>query len=215
MMEAFDTFTSLQLSSDMRAYIHLELRRPQGTEHLYELLRAIKSRKMIEFQYHKFWEEEASHRLVSPYALKEFRSRWYVVAWDLGGGGLKTFALDRMSALRLSARDFTMPPELDITAVFRYCYGVISDRNSMEQPEPIVLRFSAHQGKYIKTLPLHHSQQILEDNDEEFTISLQLHPSYDLVMEIMSFGDEVQVLSPVSLVEEIRDGHRRAYEAAL
>ena len=82
MMEAFDMFNSLNLAQDLTPFIHLEKRRPQGTENLYGLLHAIKNRLQIKFTYQKFWEEELSQRLAEPYALKEFKNRWYIMAKD-------------------------------------------------------------------------------------------------------------------------------------
>ena len=75
-------FNSLNLAQDLTPFIHLEKRRPQGTENLYGLLHAIKNRLQIKFNYQKFWEEELSQRLVEPYALKEFKNRWYIMAKD-------------------------------------------------------------------------------------------------------------------------------------
>src|SRR5690606_34202684 len=56
MLETFDVFNSLRLTQDLSDYIHLEKRRPQGTENLYGLLHAIKNNVEIQFSYQKFWE---------------------------------------------------------------------------------------------------------------------------------------------------------------
>jgi predicted DNA-binding transcriptional regulator YafY len=82
MMEAFDMFNSLNLAQDLTPFIHLEKHQPQGTESLYGLLHAIKNRLEIKFTYQKFWEDEISERSAMPYAMKEFKNRWYVLAKD-------------------------------------------------------------------------------------------------------------------------------------
>lgn len=83
MMEGFDTFNSLNLSKDLTPFIHLEKRKPQGTENIYRLLHAIKNKQEIGFVYEKFWEENTTKRIVSPYALKEFKKPLvYFSKWD-------------------------------------------------------------------------------------------------------------------------------------
>jgi proteasome accessory factor B len=57
-LEAYDLFNSLNLAKDIQPNVHLEQRRPQGTEHLYGLLHAIGNRRQITFSYHKFWEDQ-------------------------------------------------------------------------------------------------------------------------------------------------------------
>jgi predicted DNA-binding transcriptional regulator YafY len=89
MMEAFDIFNSLNVAKDITPYIHLENRKPQGTENLHGLLHAIKNRLQIEFSYQKFWEDIITKRITEPYALKEFKSRWYIMAKDMNDGKVK------------------------------------------------------------------------------------------------------------------------------
>jgi predicted DNA-binding transcriptional regulator YafY len=205
MMEAFDTFNSLNQVQEMTPYIHLEKRRPQGTENLYGLLHAIKNRFQISCSYQKFWEEEISHRQVEPFALKEFKNRWYVLAKDLKDGAIKTFGLDRLSDLEFSKKTFKAPADFDIGEHFRYCFGIISPNGN--EPQDILLSFDPMQGKYIKTLPLHWTQVVIIDNDHELQVKLRLCLSHDLIMELLSFGDKLKVLQPQSLIDEIRSAH--------
>jgi predicted DNA-binding transcriptional regulator YafY len=79
-------------------------------------------------------------------------------------------------------------------------------------PEQVILSFDPEQGKYIKSLPLHDSQQILVDNSEEFRIKLELYITFDFIMEILSYGSRVKVLEPVELVEEVKTALLNAYQ---
>ena len=209
MMEAFDMFNSLNLAQDLTPFIHLEKRRPQGTENLYGLLHAIKNRLQIKFTYQKFWEEESSQRLVEPYALKEFKNRWYIMAKDSKGNNIKSFALDRLTNLEITNQTFQYPDNYSIEKSYRYCFGIISPNG--EEPQDIILSFDPVQGKYIKTLPLHDTQQILVDNDEEMKIKLKLCVTHDLLMELLSFGDNVKVIEPKSLAKQIKQAHEKAF----
>lgn len=210
MIEAFDMFNSLNLAQDLTPFIHLEKRKPQGTENLYGLLHAIKNKLQIKFIYQKFWEEEASTRKVEPYALKEFKNRWYVMAKDSKDKNVKSFALDRLSNLEITNLTFIYPNTFSIEQAYRHCFGIISPID--KEPQEIILSFDPFQGKYIKTLPLHETQEILEDNEDELLVKLKLYVTHDLIMELLSFGDNMKVIKPKSLVKEIKLAHGKAFD---
>lgn len=210
MMEAFDMFNSLNLAQDLTPFIHLEKRRPQGTENLYGLLHAIKNRLQIKFTYQKFWEEELSQRLVEPYALKEFKNRWYIMAKDSKDNNIKSFALDRLTNLEITNLNYQYPDNYSIEQSYRYCFGIISPND--EEPQDIILSFDPFQGKYIKTLPLHDTQQVLVDNDEEMKIKLKLCLTHDLLMELLSFGDNVKIIEPLELAVKVQQEHEKAFK---
>ncbi|MFA5302769.1 MAG: WYL domain-containing protein [Bacteroidales bacterium] len=207
-LEAFDIFNALNMIDRLSDHIHFEKRRPQGTGNLYGLLHAIKNRLQVSFLYEKFWEEDISVRHACPYALKEFKNRWYVIVNDLKDNKVKTFGLDRLSGLEITRTKFKMPADFNVNERFANCFGIISPNGP--EPEDIVLSFNPLQGKYIKTLPLHESQQILKDNDRELLVKLTLFVTHDLLMEILSYGDNVKVIHPAGLVDEIRECYENA-----
>ena len=210
MMEAFDVFNSLNLAEDVSPFIFLEKRRPQGTENLYGLLHAIKNNLQIYFSYQKFWEEQISERNVEPYALKEFKDRWYLMAKDLKDNNLKSFALDRLSNLEITKTKYEHKNLKQIEENYRYCFGIISPND--EEPQEIILSFDAIKGKYIKTLPLHSTQEIIIENEEEIQVRLKLFITYDFIMELLSHGENVKVLKPQSLIEELKAELRNALD---
>lgn len=201
-LEAFDTFNALNLSDRLSNNIHFEKRRPQGTENLYGLLHAIKNQLQIKFTYQKFWEHELTKRNVEPYALKEFRNRWYVLSNDLKDNKVKSFALDRLSDLDITKKRFQFPDDFNVNKHYKYCFGIISPNR--HKPEEIELSFDPFQGKYIKTLPLHESQQILIDNEEELRIKLTLFITHDFFMELLSYGENLRVIRPECLINDLK-----------
>lgn len=207
-LEAFDTFNALNLSDRLSNNIHFEKRRPQGTENIYGLLHAIKNQYQIKFSYQKFWEDHLSLRNVEPYALKEFKNRWYVLAKDLKDKQVKSFALDRLSDLDISKKRFQLPNDFNVNDHYKYCFGIISPNDN--PLEEVILSFTEEQGKYIKTLPLHHTQEIMNDTKKEFRIKLQLYITHDFKMELLSYGDQVMVIAPKSLAEDIKKTLRDA-----
>jgi len=211
MLEAFDTFNALNLSDRLSKYIHFEKRKPQGTENLYGFLHAIKNSLQIHFSYQKFLGEESEKRAVEPYAIKEFRSRWYVIAKDNKDGKIKSFALDRLTDLSISKKTFKYPKDYNVEESYKYCFGIISPDIGIE-PEEIILSFTHFQGKYIKSLPLHETQQIILDTQNELQIKLQMCTTLDFIIELLSLGVNMKVLKPKSLANKIKTEHQKAYK---
>jgi predicted DNA-binding transcriptional regulator YafY len=202
-LEAFDTFNALNITDRLSNHIHFEKRRPQGTENLYGLLHAIKNQVQINFTYQKYWEDELTERIVEPYALKEFKNRWYVLANDLKDNQVKSFALDRLTDLEITKRKFQFPNDFNINEHYKYCFGIISPNG--HKPQEVVLSFDPFQGKYIKSLPLHESQQILVDNEDELKVKLTLFVTHDFFMELLSYGENLKVIEPESLIKDIKN----------
>jgi predicted DNA-binding transcriptional regulator YafY len=206
-LEIFEMLNSLKLSNSLTQYIHFEKRKPHGMEHFYPLLQAIKKRFVIHLRYQKFWEDNVSERELEGYVLKEFKGRWYLVAKDQHDGYIKTYGLDRIVSFEVSRKKF-VSANFDVVNFFKYCFGIINPAEA--KPPKIILSFTPEQGKYIKSFPLHDSQKILFDNDEELRIELNLHPTFDFTMELLSHGEDVEVVSPARLRREIQQRYSKA-----
>jgi len=202
-LEAFHTFNALNLNERLSNYIHFEKRKPQGTEHLYGLLHAIKNGLQIKFTYQKYWEDKSVVRRVEPLALKEFKNRWYLLAKDTYDGRIKSYGLDRLSELEITKKKFESSISFDVNEHYKYCFGIISPNSTT--PQEVVLSFTPVQGKYIKSLPLHQTQQIIIDNSKELRIKLKLYINQDFISELLSFGHNVKVLQPQSLISQLKD----------
>jgi predicted DNA-binding transcriptional regulator YafY len=201
MLEAFDMYNTLNKSEYFAEYIYFEKRKPQGTEHFYGLLHAIKNRFVLQLTHHKFWQDEPTQRKVKPAGLKEFKGRWYLLATD-ETNKMKTFGLDRIIDFTIIKQRFEKIPAKEINALFDNCFGIINPEDT--KPEKIVLSFSSEEGKYIKTYPLHSSQKIISETEDETRVELYLHSTYDLMMELLSYGCELEVIAPASLRNAIR-----------
>jgi predicted DNA-binding transcriptional regulator YafY len=208
-MEAFDTFNALKIGENTSRYIHLEKRQPQGTEHLFGLLHSIKNNLQIHLNYQKYWEEDPTIRNVDPLALKEFKNRWYIIAKDLKDNKIKSFALDRLSDLEISKKHFQFPEDFNVNEYYKHCFGIISPEEG-QQLQEVILSFDAFQGKYIKSLPLHESQEILADNDNELLIKLTVFVTFDFLMEILSHGEHVKVIQPENLIADLKSSFKKA-----
>lgn len=199
LMEAFDTFNLLNVSQDLLKYINLEKRKPKGTGYLTPILKAIKNKYRVTFNYQKFNDSSETKRKIEPLGLKEFRNRWYLLGLDSKDLQIKNFGVDRLNDFEVTKERFKKPENFDLKAYYKHSFGV--NRPVDGKPKKIVLSFSPFQGKYIKTLPLHPSQEIEIDSTEELRVSIYVYPTYDLWMELRSMGDDVKIIEPKNLKE--------------
>jgi len=201
-MESFQIYNALSLSDSISKNIIIEKRKSLGTENLHLFIHAIQNRLEVQFSHEKFWESthEKKIRTVFPLALKEARNRWYLVSQDPNDNKFKSFSLDRITNLEIGHEKFEYPTDFNTEEKFEHAFGIITDRT---KPVKIKLWFSHAQADYIKSLPLHHSQKVVSENENECIIELYLSPTYDFVMELLSIGKEVKILEPESLKKEI------------
>lgn len=181
-----------------------EKRKSRGLEHLNGILHAIQNKKIINLNYTKYWEGIPQKRTLEPYALKEFRYRWYLLANEKNGNNfqIKTFGLDRISDLEISNSSFKKE-KFNPDNAFQNSFGIISTLN--EKPEEIIVSFTPHQGKYIKSLPLHSSQEILIDDENELRIKLNLVPTFDFEQELLQNSEHLKIISPKNFKERMNE----------
>ena len=174
----------------------------QGIQYLELFLTAIKQHREISFTHYNFQKNTTTKRLLKPYLLKEYANRWYIVGKQEGTKEFRNFGIDRVSNVQLTENTFVPNTDVDINYLYHDVIGMVYSEDIKQR---VVLSFSPEQGQYVKTLPLHHSQQILIDTDIEFQISLEVIPNRSLVERILMYGNSVRVIEPITLVDEIRE----------
>lgn len=211
LLESFEMFNALKINAGLSDHLDFKKRKSLGLENFHGLLHAIKNRQQLNFNYQTFYYEEPVLKKTNPYLLKEFKNRWYLIAKDLKDENVKTFGLDRIADIEITKKKFVYPVKNNPKEKFQHSFGIIGSVEG-SVPETVVLSFTNHQGNYIKTLPLHHSQEILIDNENEFRIRLKIYIAYDFVQELLSYGDSVKVIEPQSLIDTVKEAYQKALE---
>lgn len=201
LLDSFNLFNALSLTNNYSDFIQFESRTPKGTEHVYGLLHAIKNKFITEIQYHKFYESKAESVIVNPYLIKQFKGRWYLLCLKTEINEIRTYALDRILSLDIKKKKFTVSKELDLVNYFKHCFGIITPKNT--KPEKVVFSFNNEQANYIKNYPLNESQKIIKISNDRITFEICVYVTYDLIMELLSYGEEIEIVSPKSLIKEI------------
>lgn len=201
----FEILSSIDKDSVMKKYVLPERRRPQFGVDFSLLFEAIRECCHLSFDYtYVRYGNKVSRKEIKPHYLKESQHRWYLVGYDVKDGRLKCFGVDRMSCVGLKQNRFTRDETIDVPALFRESYGIWNDPD--DPVEEIILHYDALDGAFVKTLPLHESQEILSDDPETgLTIRLRLRITNDFVMALLARSRSLEVVSPTHLRSRIRD----------
>lgn len=204
LLESYQVINIINASSRYNDKVFIESRQAGGMEHFHGLLHAIINKLPVSFNYTKFSDDSEAIREVHPLALKEAIGRWYLAAVDTKDKTFKTFGLDRLNQLELHKKAFRENYNYDMKELFQHAFGVVNDPTI--RPEQVKLCFTFNAGKYVKTYPLHQSQKVISEDKkkDEVIIELNLVIAYDFKKEILSYGNEVMVVSPTWLKKEIK-----------
>ena len=100
-----------------------------------------------------------------------------------------------------------IPSGIDFETYWKDVVGVSVESG---EKKPIRLQFSEHRFPYVMTKALHPSQ-IVVDVDNRI-VEINVIPNNELEALILSFGKDVEVLSPASFREQIQNVIRESYE---
>lgn len=183
---------------------------PSGQEFLSGIIEAMKKEQRIHMTYQSYWSDKSCTFEVEPYCVKLFKQRWYMVARSPYYDKVLIYSLDRILDLKILVdRRFKMPDSFNPSEYFKEYYGVIIDNEY--DVEKIKLKVSATQSNYLRSLPLHHSQNEIKTNEEYSIFELTLRPTYDFLQEILRNGEDVEVLEPLWLRKEMADKIKRMW----
>lgn len=170
---------------------------PSGRDHLTTILEAMKENRVVNITYRAFTHRQSFTTPVEPYCVKLFENRWYMLAHNLSMDTMRLYGLDRIESVEITDREYRLPADFSAEEYFSNYFGIVTD--ARVKPERIVVRANADHTPYMRSLPLHHSQRLIEDNGEYADFELYLAPTYDFVMKLLQSGSMIEVISPDTL----------------
>jgi predicted DNA-binding transcriptional regulator YafY len=180
-----------------------------GRDRILELFGHILNRNVIHMKYKTFSQEHIEYQKFHPYYLKQYNNRWFLFGKiDHSNQGYITCPLDRIESIYKTAFDY-----IDVNENWEdYFFDIIGVTKYDAPIQEIVLKFSSERANYVLTKPIHHTQhsrpKILEDGSIEITI--KVIPNKELTTLLLSFGEDVQVIKPDHLRDEIIGRLKRA-----
>ncbi len=187
----------------------------KGLEFLSDVIDAASNHQPLKIEYHNYKNGGKDILFViHPYYVKQYNNRWFLFGLDNTRREISNLALDRIVSMQVASDVAFIPNDtIDFEHYFDDVVGVTVPKNGQET-ETVILRFTEARFPYVVSKPIHHSQTIL--NEEQCTISLEVKPTRELEQQILSFGSDVEVLSPAPLraqiIEKIKDLMKKYFQ---
>lgn len=208
MLDTFSVGNLVQENLSLKNRILVE-EIPSGLLYLTPILEAMKNNRIIEMRYTSFRTGETLTVTAEPYCVKLFEGRWYMLAKEKTKEKPKIYGLDRIRSLTILNDTFRLPKDFSATEYFETMYGIVSDN---QPPMRIVLRAYTQHKKYLKSLPIHHSQRLIEDHGDYADFELWVAPTYDFIMRLLHDGAWLEVISPESVRKTMKGWIYDMYE---
>ena len=172
---------------------------PSGEMFLSPILEALRDSCAIEMTYQSFNKEQPTTFIVEPYCLKMFKQRWYLLAYSPGLDEMRIYSLDRIHAVEPTNQKYKLPDDFDAETYFKHTYGV----SGMEyEPQIVEIRIEAYQANYLRTLPIHSSQEEMKRDEAYSVFRYNIVPTFEFMQELRKQGSTLEVLSPQWLRDE-------------
>jgi predicted DNA-binding transcriptional regulator YafY len=184
----------------------------KGIKHLKPLYLAIKKKQVLEITYKGFNDNSDKTFEFHPYVLKQYNRRWFVF-------GLNSYNGNNEWSIPLDERliDFTilenknyLVTEKKWETFFRTMVGVVRPKDS--ETKKVVLRFHNKRENYFKTKPFHPDYDEFFEKDKQDQVYFETIINKELVQQILSFGQDVEVLEPeelkIALKNQVKTMHK-------
>ncbi|PLX07868.1 MAG: hypothetical protein C0596_08995 [Marinilabiliales bacterium] len=173
----------------------------KGLEYINPILGAIQEQNKIEILYSDESKEFDKKFVLAPTLLKEYKNYWHLIAWNTNLKKYQNFKLEDINDLSVSEDKFDSSLIEECKELYSHIIGI---NHSSRQPEIIELSFNPKLKNEIKENPLHHSQTVLSESDDDFRILIKVIPNDELMDLILSYISDVEVVNPKWIIEKLR-----------
>lgn len=170
-----------------------------GIDYFKQILDACENNQIISFDYFDYEKQASTPKKIKPYILKEKKNKWYILGFDISKPEFfRSYALERISNFENTKQKFNSV-NIDFTKPYENSVGMFTDGEAVR----IVLQFDSRDGNYLKSNPIHKSQQVSEiENGVE--LKLFVKPTLDFIMEIMSRSWSLKIIEPEFLKNQVK-----------
>ena len=175
---------------------------PHGTEYLQTVIDAMQQSKELAIDYQPFYAHRASYT-IQPYAMKAYHQRWYVLGYIKELNAIRNIALDRLLEMTITEESFSFPENFNAEKYYENTVGIFV--NDDLSPVKVKLKAYGYHIEYLRSLPLHKSQRETLSKYGEFCVfEYKLCLTPELSSQILAMGENVEVLEPIELRDEIK-----------
>jgi len=176
----------------------------KGLNNLKPILIALAQKRKLKFVHENYMQKTFKNYEITPFLLKEYENRWYIIGVPEGMEEIRTFGVDRISQISLGSNARLKKQNFENQLkVFDNIIGLDYENN---KPVPIRLLVNGLHINYMKSLPIHHSQVIhpIDENEQHF-VDFFLVPNYEFKTQVLKMGEEAVVIAPDEFRDEIKN----------
>lgn len=166
-------------------------------------------RRRLAFRYTARGDSKTSQREVSPQRLTHYRDNWYLDALDHGRGELRIFSIDCISVPQMLNTAAENIDEAVLDRELGTSYGIFSG----DAKHIAILRFTAKRARWVADESWHPAQQSKRLNDGRYELRIPYNDPTELIMDILKYGPDVEVVGPEVLRDvvamQLREGFRQ------
>ena len=170
-----------------------------------KLSRAVLESKEVSFDYHKLGAKGAERRTVKPYNLSDVSGGWYLIGHDGDRGAMRTFAVQRMKAIRISKKRFLRPEDFDVENYLGESFGIWRTGGTTDKPQRVRVRLEGWAARVAAERMWHPSQEIKTrpGKTDSVEILFELASFEEIIRWVMSWGNQAEVLAPKALRDKV------------
>ncbi len=166
---------------------------------------ALLKRKRLNISYYAKRNDETTEREISPQRLIYYRDNWYLDAFCHLRKDLRSFAIDGVRKALVLNKNAEEISEKSLDEYFGESYGIFSGKATQKAK----LRFSPARARWVASETWHSRQKGDFDKDGRYILEFEYNQDLELVMDILKHGSEVEVISPTSLRNRVKDELRK------
>lgn len=169
------------------------------SEYFQVLNQALLSRKRLHIEHYNRSQDAQTKRMVSPQRLTFYRDNWYLDAWCHERNALRSFAVDAIQSVEISDEISDDINDELIDKQLSSGYGIFSGANIATA----ILKFTPQRARWVSRELWHPNQQSSYDEHGFYMLKIPYSQPTELIMDILKFGSDVEVLSPKKLRDQI------------
>lgn len=177
-------------------------------EHFEACATATLARKRMRMEHYDRGLDLVASRDVSPQRLVRYKENWYLDTWCHLRNGIRTFSVDAIRGARILEQHAQEVPDEELDAVLAAGYGIYAGRDV----QWAVLKFSPWQARWTAHETWHVDQKSRFEPDGSYVLEIPYSGDGELVMDILKYGPDIEVLEPKELRQAIADRLNKAAE---
>ncbi len=168
---------------------------------------ALVKRKRLNIQHYNRQRDETAAREISPLRLVYYRDNWYLDAWCHLRNELRCFAVDAIRQAAMLEKPARNIADKKLDEVLGSGYGIFSGKRTAWAK----LKFTPERARWVSAENWHPDQKSRTDKNGNYLLEIPYSDDRELVMDILKYGGDVEVVSPQALRKRVAEELRRAY----